>query len=84
MACGMEGRARRGATPRPGWRSFVLGVAAGMGIWLGLMGPGMPLVGPHLGQAIARAERAPLRWIPTIWLAGERRLPDPIPPRLSP
>jgi hypothetical protein len=75
-----EGSAWRRAVLWPHCRSFVLGTAAGMGIWMGLMGPGLPLAGPDWSKAIARAERAPLQWIPKIWLAGARRSPDPIPP----
>ncbi|MGH7073535.1 MAG: hypothetical protein ACREFD_04955 [Stellaceae bacterium] len=84
MASGRDWTARRAAGWGPRLRTFVLGTAAGMGIWLGLMGPTLPLAGPDLGKAIARAEQAPLRWIPKIWLAGISGRPDPIPPPALP
>jgi hypothetical protein len=63
----------------PRRRSFMLGLAAGMGIWMGLMGPPLPLVGSDLSKAIARAEVAPARWLPKIWLAARRLGTDHVP-----
>jgi hypothetical protein len=53
----------------PRWRSFILGTAAGVGIWAGLLGPPLPMIGADLSKAIASAEVAPARWFPKVWLA---------------